>query len=192
MPSEDIRRERRVAYPPLPVLFVPFHYERAPRWASVVTVAGSSASIASSKSDSRTRATRSAVLRWCSARPVSHATPEPIEPGAGGLPFLLRDRRYREAARDTTGRTCAKRPNRNPFDCRLPPRGAIGAATADPGRCMSSVIVDIQTQFGRWSRWVQSFSKIIQVHCSLAQPQRYCLHRQAAVDGQQRDLRPLP
>ena len=82
----------------------PLSLRACPRWASVVTVAGSSASIASSKSDSRTRATRSAVLRWCSARPVSRATPEPIEPGAGGLPFLLRDRRYREAARDTTGR----------------------------------------------------------------------------------------
>jgi hypothetical protein len=30
--------------------------------------------------------------------------------------------------------------------------GAIGAATADPRRCMSSVIVDIQKQFGRWAK----------------------------------------
>ena len=30
--------------------------------------------------------------------------------------------------------------------------GAIGAATADPRRSMSSVIVDIQKQFGRWAK----------------------------------------
>jgi hypothetical protein len=39
-----------------------------------------------------------------------------------------------------------------PATAGIPPRGAIGAVTADPRRSMSSVIVDIQKQFGRWGK----------------------------------------